>query len=280
MSLFRVEKANDIAVIHFPPRVDLAAVKDFAEQVKVWAGLKVNSFAFDLTGVTVLNRDVYKSLIQFKASLKPTQRKIGTVNVSSLISKQLASDGMEQVFNLVESLAELAPSEKPKHGAVTFDVDFVNPFLNATEKTLAVQCNTQLKALKPYLKTAQIEDVAVAGVLSLISHNFSGSIILCFSAPVFLKIYENMLGEKHEKITVELEDAAGELLNIIYGMAKIELNKKGYNFRPTLPTVLTGEKLVIRQNGSKPVVIVPFEVEAGHFHIEIEIDSNSEGKVS
>jgi chemotaxis protein CheX len=147
--------------------------------------------------------------------------------------------------------------------------------LHATKKTLEVQANTPLKLLKPFLKKTPAKDVAIAGVISLISDKFNGSITLCFPAGVFLKIYENMFGEKHTAITKELEDAAGELLNIIYGQAKIELNAKaGYDLKKALPTVLTGEKINISQQGRVPTVVLPFETDAGVFHIEIESEKH------
>jgi chemotaxis protein CheX len=183
---------------------------------------------------------------------------------------------MEQVFGPSENLDEA----KKRSGVVlkarsNIDVEFINPFLHATKKTLEVQANTPLKLLKPFLKKTPAKDVAIAGVISLISDKFNGSITLCFPAGVFLKIYENMFGEKHTAITKELEDAAGELLNIIYGQAKIELNAKaGYDLKKALPTVLTGEKINISQQGRVPTVVLPFETDAGVFHIEIESEKH------
>lgn len=81
-----------------------------------------------------------------------------------------------------------------------------------------------------------------------------------------------MFSEEHKELTAELEDAAAELLNIIYGLAKIDLNTKGFNFQKALPTILKGEKISIRQSGLEPVVIVPFETDAGPLHLEIEFN--------
>ena len=46
----------------------------------------------------------------------------------------------------------------------------------------------------------------IAGVISLACADFRGTIAICFRAATFLKIYENMVGEKHERISPEIED--------------------------------------------------------------------------
>jgi chemotaxis protein CheX len=84
-----------------------------------------------------------------------------------------------------------------------------------------------------------------------------------------------MVGEKHDTITEELEDAAGELLNMIFGEAKTILNeKKGYTLEKAVPTIITGEKLSFRHRGTSPVIVLPFESAAGSFHIEVMVESH------
>ncbi len=89
-------------------------------------------------------------------------------------------------------------------------------------------------------------------------------------------LYNRMFDEENSEINEEIEDAAGEILNIIYGQAKAELNdQKGYQLKKAIPTVLTADKLKIRQQGPGPVVVLPFDSQAGKFHIEIEASEDS-----
>jgi chemotaxis protein CheX len=84
-----------------------------------------------------------------------------------------------------------------------------------------------------------------------------------------------MVGEKHQKITPELEDAAGELLNMIFGQAKTVLNdQKGYTLDRALPTILSGEKLSLRHQGHATAIILPFESAVGSFHIEVFVEKS------
>ncbi|MBX7231826.1 MAG: chemotaxis protein CheX [Bdellovibrionales bacterium] len=227
----------------------------------------------DYKNVVSISREFYQSLLHLKSNLKKDQKHLHALNLSMELLKQIKADGIESAFHLIKSLDSLIAEEKSlakKNN--TLNVDFINPFLLATKKTLEVQCKTKVKILKPFLKKDQISNVAIASVLSLISNEFSGSIVLSFTKESFLKIYKNMFSEEHKELTAELEDAAAELLNIIYGLAKIDLNTKGFNFQKALPTILKGEKISIRQSGLEPVVIVPFETDAGPLHLEIEFN--------
>jgi chemotaxis protein CheX len=107
-----------------------------------------------------------------------------------------------------------------------------------------------------------------------VSDQFNGSIALCFPAGVFIKIYNAMLGETTTEITQESEDAAGELLNIIFGQAKAILNnKKGYTIRSAIPTVLSGQKLRVHSLSPDNTIMLPFETPHGIFHIEVSTES-------
>jgi chemotaxis protein CheX len=271
MSQFKKEDFAQMAKILCPMNLDKNAAVDFAEQVKVWLPTEAIAFVLDLNGVNQLSRDFYKAVIDLKNSLKNDEKGLHSINVNPTISRQLKQDGMEKVFSPMEPEAPV----KPKTQAAAVEVGVINPFLSATMSTLEVQCKTKVVPQKPYMKKEQLPNIAIAGVISLISKGFAGSIVLCFEESTFLKIYERMLGEVAEKVTLETQDAAGELLNIIYGTAKTELNQKGYNFDRALPTVLTGEKLSIRQTGSLPVMIVPFQSDIGIFHIEIEFSATT-----
>lgn len=279
MSQFTKEQTDKYLKIICPVNLDAVAAKEFSDATKAWLLTQVKHFIVDFAATTNVTKEFYQVLIYLKTNLKKDQKLMYSLNLSSTLLRQIKEDGIEQALHPVKSIDEIfSVGKTAEKQTKTIDVDFINPFLAATEKTLEVQCNTKVKLLKPYLKKEQMPNIAIASVLSLISNGFSGSVVLCFTQEVFLRVYENMFGEKHEKITQELEDAAAELLNIIYGMAKIELNTKGYDFQKALPTVLTGEKIRIRQSGVEPAVIIPFETGFGQLHIEIEFNKPLEGK--
>jgi CheY-specific phosphatase CheX len=82
-----------------------------------------------------------------------------------------------------------------------------------------------------------------------------------------------MLGETYEELTKDLEDGAAELLNIIFGQAKVGLNEKGYKISKAIPTIIRGESLRMRHSSLQPTMKIPFTSAAGSFVIEIVVET-------
>ena len=80
--------------------------------------------------------------------------------------------------------------------------------------------------------------------------------------------------------TKELEDGAGELMNIVYGTAKSALNEKGYAMQKALPSVIRGTNVSLRHVGSGTTLVLPFKTAAGEFEIEIGMEISSQKKVA
>ncbi len=163
--------------------------------------------------------------------------------------------------------------------ASKIDVNFINPFIEGTIETLKVQCSFTPKASRPFLKGKGPEIITdIAAVIGLTSPAFNGSVAVCFPKNIFLNIMERMLGEKYEEIGEELEDGACELLNIIFGQAKRNLNEKGYQIEKAIPTIVRGSGVAIKHLSEGPTVVIPFETEIGIFHIEIATQAEKESK--
>lgn len=271
-----------LTTVPMPIEVDSNTAEALSAQCDGWllSGLKAIILDFKVT--RRFSQNAYRPFLLLQQKLKKNGQQLFSLNVESSISRQFISNGLKGVFQEVESvdkvlaLSGLAPT---KQKGVGLDVGMINPFISATLKTLATQAQTEARPGKPFL--VKIDDkaypgpLAIAGVIHLASEKFEGTISILFTEKVFLAICSNMFGEKFEKITSELEDAAGELLNIIYGMAKTELNEtQGANLRPALPTVLAGDGLRIRQRTMQKIIMLPFDTSFGQFHIEISMDAN------
>jgi chemotaxis protein CheX len=152
------------------------------------------------------------------------------------------------------------------------DVNFINPFIDGAIETFKVQCAVEPKAGKPYVRGKSATSNAIEAVIALNSAVFNGTIALCFPEKVFLGLMEKMLGEKYTEINKELEDGASELLNIIFGQAKKVLNDKGYAIQKAIPSIYRGDAVVARSEIINSTLVLPFEMDAGIFHIEICTD--------
>lgn len=156
------------------------------------------------------------------------------------------------------------------------DVNFFKPFVDGTLETLKVMCNLEAKPGKPFFKGQGPKlDTEIAALIGLASTAFAGNIALSFTKPTFLGIMKGMLGEDHKEITTELQDGAGELLNIIFGHAKRVLNTQGYDIQKAIPSIIRGQNIEAIHITTTPVIVLPFLTPTGEFHIEICAEAKS-----
>lgn len=271
MSLYQASVKDGIQIVTCPANVELTP--ELEESVQQWLKAAPNVHVIDLKDVKNFDSKAYRPFIVYNQGLKTAKRRLFMIHASEALANQFSKDGMLSVFQLAKDLAGVAQKLK-ETGKPGVDVEFIHPFVTGTLTVLEAQANTKLKTGTPHVKKPnEVDPVEIAGVIQLTNPMFTGTIALCFKSDVFLKIYENMVGEKHTTINPEIEDAAGELLNIIFGQAKTILNdQKGYKLERALPTIMVGEKLKLRQKTNSSVVILPFESAAGPFHIEIVVE--------
>jgi chemotaxis protein CheX len=148
--------------------------------------------------------------------------------------------------------------------------NFFKPFVDGAVRTLRIQCNLEATTEKPFIKgTVEQPSFGIAAIIGVISSSFTGTITLCFTESVFLGIMSNMLGEKYTSITPDLEDGAAELLNIIFGQAKVVLSSQNIEVQKAIPTVIRGDNLRTANSSRVPVIVIPFRTPLGLFQFEI-----------
>lgn len=264
-----------IMTIELPESLDT----DFADQLqlkaKEWLEASVELYTFNFKKTTTCKQTTYRSLLTVTQQIKKSGRQVVSFNLDPELATQFKMAGIADALNVTDDLESFLKKNSQKKS--TLDVQMINPFLEATLMTLEQTANVKCEAQKPQLihldEKSRTDDISIAGIISLNTDQFTGSIALAFPESVFLKIYESMFDEKVEKINAEIEDAAGELLNIIYGSAKTKLNETcNFKLAPALPTILSGEKIQIRQTTFQKVIVLPFKTAFGLFRVEISFD--------
>lgn len=201
--------------------------------------------------------------------LKALNKQIRLIYVNENVLRFLRQEGVESSLRCLDSL-HTALADIGLKTPRMLDVNFINPFLIATVKVLETQASTKATAGQAYKKSPKEKFQGdVSGVIGLISEAFSGSVVITFPAPTFLKVMSKMLGEEYTTVTKEIADGAGELTNIIFGQAKVLLNEQGFGIKTAIPSVITGNDHSVLPMSSGPRVVVPFDTDSGPFFIEI-----------
>ena len=266
-----VIEANTL-VLKFASNIDNEVAKQFAEQCGKWPNTPIN-YVFDFQKVNEIQPSFYRALVVFTKSLKTGGKKLFSMNLSRPLLNQISQDGLTGVFNPVGNIQEIKQKSvaKTTDGPGKIDVNFLNPFLEGTIKTFQTQIGFDAKPGKPYLrKKGDVPqfNIEVAGFLSLVSSAFDGAIGICFPSSTLIKIYEKMFDEKAAEVTDEVQDVAGELLNIIFGQAKTKLNTVGYDLQSALPTIMRGKEIAIKHM-AEFTFILPFTTEVGVFELQV-----------
>ncbi len=151
---------------------------------------------------------------------------------------------------------------------MTYNVDFINPFLVAVVDVLGTMANVQATPGKPYINRKRITSCDITGLIGITGHS-SGAMSLSLDEGAILQIVNNMLYESYEELNDEIGDAVGELTNMIAGKARGELSKQGMTFKASTPTVVQGRGLVVRHVTGAPILAIPFTTPAGELVVEV-----------
>lgn len=151
------------------------------------------------------------------------------------------------------------------------DAKLVNPFINATMNVLSTMAQTNPIPEKPHLKENRRTWGVVTGIIGMAGYSATGNMVISFEEKCILEIVKKMLSDDFPSVNQEVVDAVGEITNMISGGAKKDLSEMGFSFNMATPIVLTGKDLEITQLSKSPIIVIPFQTDAGKFVVEANI---------
>lgn len=150
-------------------------------------------------------------------------------------------------------------------------VNFINPVLGSMLNVLSTMAHIEPKVGVPKKKDRNdiVRGKNITGVMSMVGSNGNASIALTFSEAAILHIAKKMLpGGEITKIDGTVIDLVGELANMVLGGAKSDLEKEGYFFKLSLPTIIFGSDYLIAHKTNAPIIMLPFTMPEGEFVVE------------
>lgn len=160
------------------------------------------------------------------------------------------------------------PSDK---GKALMKVELAKPFIKAAVDVLSMMAMITPKPGKPYVKKGKTAVGDVTGLVG-ITGDMSGTISITFTKSCAVTIVKNMLGDDVQDILQDVQDAVGEITNMISGQARAGLVEQGLTFSGSTPSVIMGDNHSISHMASTPIMAIPFSSEAGEFTIEFSFE--------
>lgn len=153
-------------------------------------------------------------------------------------------------------------------GRHSFNVDYVNPVIEATCSVLRSMLGMEMVRGAIYCKPNDKPAHDISGIINL-TGAAEGTIVVSMSAMVAIEAARILTGEKIDRVDSTVVDAVGELANIISGNAKAKLSQLSLSI--SLPRVVRGRDYAIAfPEGATPIGI-PFECTAGPITLEVAL---------
>ena len=153
------------------------------------------------------------------------------------------------------------------------NVAFINPFIESTLRSLDMMAGIQAEKAGLELKEDLITTYDVSAIIGLTGET-SGSIIISMPQVLACKIASNMLMEEIHEMNRNVEDAIGEIGNIVVGDARRSLIQDGHQLNISIPTVVIGAGHKISRSGDVPCIAIPFTTPFGDFEVNVGLREN------
>lgn len=112
---------------------------------------------------------------------------------------------------------------------------------------------------------------SISGVIGL-AGTHKGVLAIHIPNTVAMAITSAFLGMDVEAMNEDVEDAVGELANMLGGNVKSILSENGRDISLSLPSTITGQDYDFQPTKEAERIIIPFICDAGEFAIDLQLE--------
>jgi len=119
-------------------------------------------------------------------------------------------------------------------------------------------------------KSGSLKD-SISGLIGL-AGTHKGVLAIHLPKKVALAITGSFLGMEVDEINEDVEDAVGEIANMLGGNVKTILSENGRDIDLSLPSTISGRDYDFQPTKEAERTIIPFAAEHGNFLIELQLE--------
>ncbi|WP_051553537.1 chemotaxis protein CheX [Desulfobulbus elongatus] len=112
---------------------------------------------------------------------------------------------------------------------------------------------------------------SITGMVGL-AGTHKGVLAVHFPNEVALAVTSNFLGMEVGEINEDVQDAIGEIANMLGGNLKTILSDRGRDIQLSLPSTIFGDEYAFSSQAESEQVILPFQSPNGMFYVEVELE--------
>ena len=123
---------------------------------------------------------------------------------------------------------------------------------------------------EPLAELGTMKD-SITGMVGL-AGTHKGMLAVHFPNSLALAITTSFLGMDVTEMNEDVQDAIGEIANMLGGNVKTILSDKGRDIQLSLPSTISGEEYSFTSQNEVDQVVLPFKAPAGVFYVELELE--------
>ena len=152
-------------------------------------------------------------------------------------------------------------------------MEFAKKIVETTEEIFNTMIFMEVSADVPLEQGKQVLGCHISAMIGL-TGGFSAMLGIHCPEAVGLAITGAMLDMEIEEIDADVKDALGEIANMVAGGLKERFAAEDIALELAIPTAISGKSYTIASSTTSNRVIIPFNIEAGQFFIEMKYNLN------
>lgn len=148
--------------------------------------------------------------------------------------------------------------------------DLAGYVIHATKEVFNTMVMLDLEDSYPLREAVTTFHCSVTGMVGL-AGTYTGILSIHCPKAFALRITSNMLGMDVADVGEDVNDALGEIANMLGGYVKQILSKGGLDINLSIPTVISGEEYTVNSMSDDNCVIIPFTNEGERFLVALKL---------
>jgi chemotaxis protein CheX len=148
--------------------------------------------------------------------------------------------------------------------------DMAQHVIDATKEVFSTMIMMELEDSFPLQEPITHFHCSVTGMVGM-AGTYTGILSIHCPQSFALRITSNMLGMEVDEVGEDVNDALGEIANMLGGYIKMVLSKGGMDINLSIPTVISGEEYTISAVADSDCVIVPFTHDNERFLVGLKL---------
>ena len=154
---------------------------------------------------------------------------------------------------------------------------YIEPFIKVCKNVFHEFVGQSLEAELPYFMEKDVaSEWDVSAVIGL-TGEARGAVVISLKQDLAIQLTSTLTGKEHKGLDDDVVDAVGEIINIIAGNVKQEL-EEAFRLVISLPTIVKGKEHSINwPEGQARVICIPFSIsDADNFTLSVALEAVKE----